>query len=290
MSEGTEALERVLQRVAERRARTAAAAPAAPAAPAPAPAPAPPAPAPPPAPPAPTNQDPRVDDLLVRVDDMERAVSDLKTEWDAEKEREVEEAMAEMDSWGDPEGGPVAIPEQFVAAVEEDHRAFLASLDDTDVALPPLTAASWTKGDDGKFTGSEGGGGLGPKDGTHAAHRDGQGHTDSRIHRNIDESIQAMKNSSVTSRSAEFTHNGETRTMEMSNVRETTRPDTMNSEIAPMIHQAADNPKGAELDRPIVRNGWAVDVTVGPAGKPTNPASDPEPGIRNSMMAAADAP
>jgi hypothetical protein len=336
----TEALERVLARVADRQAHTAAASPFppkkkppeskgdspfapkkppfplpgeapavdeapgdappdAPIAPEEGPAPAPPgAPMPPPAPPAPppppSSQDPRVAEVLVRLDEVERGLRDMKTEWDAEKQREVEESMADMDKWGDPDGEDkppgVAIPQPFAASVAERHAAELAALDE--MAFPALAAMpDFIQGSDGKFQGSNPSKGLkGEGEGTRKAHREGEPHGEGRVHRALADGIEAMKNSSVTSRSWEISdRDGNDRQMTLSDVKETNRPDTPKSEIVPTIMQAADNPEGAQLDRPIVINGWQAEVKVGPAARPAEPESDKEPGIRNSMMAAARA-
>lgn len=151
-----------------------------------------------------------------------------------------------------------------------------------------VAAATWTKGEGGLFTGSETGGGGSD---TQKGHRDGEPHSDSRIHRAIEEGIEALNGSSVHARVMEFSDKaGNTRNLELSNARETTRPDTPHSEIVPTIQQAAESPEGMTLDRPIVVNGIAVDARVIPTGGKTEPF---EPGMTrdygggSAMMGAA---
>jgi hypothetical protein len=149
-------------------------------------------------------------------------------------------------------------------------------------------ALTWTKGEGGLFTGSESDGS------THKAHRSGEPHTDARIFRAINEGIEALKNSSVTARVMEFTDKaGNSRNMEVSNVRETSRPDTMHSEVVPTIQQAADAPNGMELDRPIVVNGWAADIRVlpdatGEKRSPDYPGMTRDISGGTAMMGAAE--
>jgi hypothetical protein len=81
--------------------------------------------------------------------------------------------------------------------------------------------------------------------------------------------------------------------MEVSNVRETSRPDTMHSEVVPTIQQAADAPNGMELDRPIVVNGWAADIRVlpdatGEKRSPDYPGMTRDKGGTAMMGAAED--
>jgi hypothetical protein len=168
-----------------------------------------------------------------------------------------------------------------------------------------IAAATFTKGEHGLFTGSESSGGksLGPHEGTQKAHREGMGHEEGRIHRAIAEGIQALHGSSVHARTMEFTDGqGRDRHLELSNARETNRPDTPQSEIVPTIQQAAQSPEGMTLDRPIVVSvdgprgpqGVAVDVRVLPTGgKPKdeeNPGMTRDTGGGTAMMGAVVAP